>query len=83
MNNDHKHEFIIAWGLGKGIIYCRLRDCGYKISPSDAVRRMNATEYLDAEDAQSCASVYYNLDGPTGRIEDALEDYARTLEGNE
>ena len=83
MSNDHKHEFLIAFGLGKGIIFCRIKDCGYEISPSEAVRRMNATECLSAEDAIDCSGVYHNMDQYYGTMDEKLEAYAQALEDKE
>ena len=79
----HRHEWHIFYSMlgdGQCVGSCSIPFCEKVIKSDEIERRLNATEYLSAEDADKIAKF---ADGVTFLYDeyiDLLQDYARRLE---
>jgi hypothetical protein len=78
MSHRHEWDYEEGWDWGGGHFECTHRGCREKLFPStdEVLNRLNATEYLSADEAESIA---HGLPDEYSM----LNDYARTLEGKD
>ena len=75
---EHTKEWARTLG---GTIRCAV--CGERMSQTEELRRINATERLTAEDARTATKSIHLTHQGRWKVHDALKAYANILEGKD
>ena len=78
---EHRHEFTVLFDERGDKLFAFCGYCEKTIDCEEVERRLNATEFLSAEDAETSAEIINVYSERPERYRIALSDYAKTLRG--